>query len=87
MIFQLSPLKLEKIKHGFKTLAVSGGIRGVDDTSNFCYVIGLFSFCLKIFRILSSDPLGQFHLNFAKSIFESELILFKLRTKPFYKRK
>jgi hypothetical protein len=30
----LSPLKLEKIKHGFKTLAECGGIRGVDDTSS-----------------------------------------------------
>jgi hypothetical protein len=28
-------LKLEKIKHGFKTLAECGGIRGVDDTSSF----------------------------------------------------
>jgi hypothetical protein len=28
-------LKLEKIKHGFKTLAECGGIRGVDDTSIF----------------------------------------------------
>jgi hypothetical protein len=27
-------LKLEKIKHGFKTLAECGGIRGVDDTSS-----------------------------------------------------
>jgi hypothetical protein len=26
---------LEKIKHGFKTLAECGGIRGVDDTSSF----------------------------------------------------
>jgi hypothetical protein len=25
---------LEKIKHGFKTLAECGGIRGVDDTSS-----------------------------------------------------
>jgi hypothetical protein len=32
---QLSPLKLEKIKHGFKTLAECGGIRGVDDTSSY----------------------------------------------------
>jgi hypothetical protein len=29
-------MKLEKIKHGFKTLAECGGIRGVDDTSSFC---------------------------------------------------
>jgi hypothetical protein len=28
-------LKLEKIRHGFKTLAECGGIRGVDDTSSF----------------------------------------------------
>jgi hypothetical protein len=33
--WQLSPLKLEKIKHGFKTLAECGGIRGVDDTSSY----------------------------------------------------
>jgi hypothetical protein len=33
--WQLSPLKLEKIKNGFKTLAECGGIRGVDDTSSF----------------------------------------------------
>jgi hypothetical protein len=26
---------LEKIKHGFKTLAECGGIRGVDDTSSY----------------------------------------------------
>jgi hypothetical protein len=32
---QLSPLKLEKIKHGFKTLAECGGICGVDNTSSF----------------------------------------------------
>jgi hypothetical protein len=30
-------LKLEKIKHGFKTLAECGGIRGVDDTSSHVY--------------------------------------------------
>jgi hypothetical protein len=29
---------LEKIKHGFKTLAECGGIRGVDDTSSLYYV-------------------------------------------------
>jgi hypothetical protein len=29
---------LEKIKHGFKTLAECGGIRGVDDTSSFVCV-------------------------------------------------
>jgi hypothetical protein len=28
-------LKLEKIKHGLKTLAEWGGIRGVDDTSSW----------------------------------------------------
>jgi hypothetical protein len=28
------PLNLEKIKHGFKTLAACGGIRGFDDTSS-----------------------------------------------------
>jgi hypothetical protein len=31
-ILGLSPLNLEKIKHGIKTLAVCGGIRGVDNT-------------------------------------------------------
>jgi hypothetical protein len=31
-------LKLEKIKHGFKTLAECGGIRGVDNTSSFKYL-------------------------------------------------
>jgi hypothetical protein len=30
-------LKVEKIKHGRKTLAECGGIRGVDDTSSFIY--------------------------------------------------
>jgi hypothetical protein len=49
-------LKLDKIKHGFKTLAACGGICGVDDTSSFfvqnftkkkdiyrsiCYVYGI----------------------------------------------
>jgi hypothetical protein len=35
MIFDsYSPMKFEKIKHGFKTLAELGGIRGVDDTSS-----------------------------------------------------
>jgi hypothetical protein len=29
--WQLSPLNLEKIKHGFKTLAAYGGIRGIDN--------------------------------------------------------
>jgi hypothetical protein len=32
-------LKFEKIKHGFKTLAECGGIRGVDDTSSFLYAV------------------------------------------------
>jgi hypothetical protein len=46
MIFELSPLKLEKIKHGFKTLAECGGIRGVDNTSSsffFQYITKPFS--------------------------------------------
>jgi hypothetical protein len=43
--WQLSPLKLEKIKHGFKTLAECGGIRGVDDTSSFPkFMINLYIF-------------------------------------------
>jgi hypothetical protein len=33
---------LEKIKHGFKTLAECGGIRGVDDTSSLHYNIRIF---------------------------------------------
>jgi hypothetical protein len=37
--WQLSPSKVEKIKHGFKTLATCRGIRGVDDTSSFIFVI------------------------------------------------
>jgi hypothetical protein len=36
--WQLSPLKLEKIQNGFKTLAECGGIRGVDDTSSFSMI-------------------------------------------------
>jgi hypothetical protein len=32
---------LEKIKHGFKTLAECGGIRGVDDTSSLLCLINL----------------------------------------------
>jgi hypothetical protein len=28
---------LEKIKHGFKTLAECGGIHGFDDTSSYVY--------------------------------------------------
>jgi hypothetical protein len=31
-------LKLEKIIHGFKTLAECGGIRGVDDTSSLLFI-------------------------------------------------
>jgi hypothetical protein len=34
----LSSLKLEKIKHGFKTLAESGSICGIDDTSSSYYL-------------------------------------------------
>ena len=34
MIFDSYPLKSEKSKHGSKTLAACGGIRGVDDTSS-----------------------------------------------------
>jgi hypothetical protein len=30
---------LEKIKHGFKTLAECGGIRGVDDTSTLLFEV------------------------------------------------
>jgi hypothetical protein len=40
-------LKLEKIKHGFKTLAECGGIRGVVDTSSFMYVF--LNLCTIIF--------------------------------------
>jgi hypothetical protein len=38
---QLSPLKLEKIKHGFKTLAECGGIHGIDDTSSLKLAVDL----------------------------------------------
>jgi hypothetical protein len=37
----ISSLKLEKIKHGFKTLAECGGIRGVDDTSSLLQTVHL----------------------------------------------
>jgi hypothetical protein len=33
-VIPLEQLKLEKIKHGFKTLAECRDIRGVDDTSS-----------------------------------------------------
>jgi hypothetical protein len=33
---------LERIKHGFKTLAECGGISGVDDTSSFFLICDLY---------------------------------------------
>jgi hypothetical protein len=52
-IWQLSPLKFEKIKHGFKTLAECGDIRGVDNTSSFQYQISIS------FPFAPSNPRGQ----------------------------
>jgi hypothetical protein len=49
---------LEKIKHGFKTLAECGGIRGVDDTSSFYvrYLWQHFTFSSIFFFFLPYDP-------------------------------
>jgi hypothetical protein len=57
MIFDsyiVSFLKLEKIKHGFKTLAECGGIRGVDDTSSLKFLLQTNSN-----RIGTSHPKGK----------------------------
>jgi hypothetical protein len=49
---------LEKIKHGFKTLAECGGIRGVDDTSSFLSVHKNFfyPFGTPFLKVLSQPP-------------------------------
>jgi hypothetical protein len=48
---------VEKIKHGIKTLAACGGIRGVDDTSSFYSNVqpAYFRFDVKNFIVHSSE--------------------------------
>jgi hypothetical protein len=54
------PLEIGKIKHGFKTLAECGGIRGVDDTSSlksFIYNLHEIRF-ISWFRAIISQAEG-----------------------------
>jgi hypothetical protein len=50
---------LEKIKHGFKTLAECGGIRGVDDTSSSCKKNKLIRFSVSITVLKIIDMFTQ----------------------------